>query len=441
MRLKTFFYGGMELDGNKERTMQVPVANAALPNVAIIPLLQHQGSPADPLVAIGDTVKENMCIGRSAQGAAVHSPIPGVVREFRDIRRPDGILTKAVVIELSGAFDRTGRVHQHHDWEALSPEDLLDIIRDMGVSGLGNGSLPTHLKLGVHRIPGDAMRARHLVVNAMENEPYLTADYRALMEKTASILEGVRIVQHILGMPPTTLALNADYRSAAVAVREAMSQVPVGLTVRCLPPVFPQGDDRLLSQTLFRVDQPRTGPDGCGEVVVLNVSTVLAIYEAVVLRKPLMERIVTIAGDAVHQALNLRVRIGTPIAWLLEECGGLKYLPDRIVIGGPLTGKTIIDADTPVTKETKAILALGRQEINYAPERECLRCGGCIRICPAGLEPVRLARLIARDLLEQAREEDLELCSECGLCSFTCPSHIPLVRTIREGKAGMAVTP
>jgi electron transport complex protein RnfC len=441
MRLKTFFYGGMELDGNKVRTMRVPIANAALPNVAIVPLLQYDGAEAEALVAAGETVGENACIGRSPEGAAIHSPIPGLVRELRDIRRPDGRVTRAVVIEMAGSFDRTGRTHQPHDWTRLGPEELLGIICNMGVSGLGNTALPTHLKLGARRLPEGPGRARYLVINAMESEPYLTADYRILMEKTAAVLEGVRIAQHILGLDSAVLALSSEYRDAAPAVRKAVGVSAVKLSVQVLPAIFPQGDDRLLSQTLFRTDQPRTGPDGCGEMVVLSVSTVLAIQEAVVLRKPLTERVVTISGGAIRQALNLRVRIGTPISWLLEECGGLNSLPDRIVVGGPLTGKTIVDPDTPVTKETRGILVLERSEINYAPRRDCLRCGACIRICPSGLEPVRLYKLIRAEASERALREDLALCTECGLCSHACPSHLPLVRQLREGKARLAATP
>ncbi len=435
MRLRTFFYGGAELDSRKDHTMDLPIANAALPNTAIIPLLQHDGQVAEALVSVGDVVKENMCIGRpTGDGAAVHSPIPGIVRAIRNLTRPDGRVVQAVVIDMAGAFDRTGRAVQNHDWEQLSPDELLDVIRDMGVSGLGNTALPTHIKLRNSDTVAGEGPARHFIVNAMESEPYQTADFRCLVEKTANVLEGIRIIQHILGKPPTTLAISSEYRTAVPLVKKAAVANPLDLSIQVQRARFPQGDDRLLSQSLLKVDPPRSGPDFCGNIVALNVSTVFAVYEAVVLRKPLIERVVTITGAALDRPLNLRVRIGTPISWLLEECGGFKYMPDRIVVGGPLNGLTIQDPDTPVTKETRSILVLGPQEINYAMTMACIRCGSCVRVCPAGLEPFRLVKLIARADVSAAHHEDLSLCMECGLCSFSCPSRVPLVRILRQGK-------
>lgn len=426
---KSLFHGGIVPRDAKDRTLGLPSRNAALPSTATVVLRQHAGAPARPLFKEGDIVHEGQCIAAAVDdGAAVHSPIPGVVGGFATVAMPGGSLEQAMVVNLLGSFERSGRAQESHPWEQLAPRELLAVAAEMGVVGLGADARPLQAIL--------AGKIDQIIVNCMESEPFMTADYRVLVERTDAVAEGVRMLQRIADSPAVTVALSGDYAAALPALKAALAGNPA--RVQVLPARYPQEDDLLLARSLTGKRLQSVERLAEAGVAVVNVATVHALREAVALRKPMLERIVTVAGGAVAQPANIKVRIGTPISWILEECGGLASMPDRIVVGGPLTGHTIVDVDTPVTKQTRMVLALSADEIAYGATQPCIRCGNCVRLCPVSLEPVRLARLIRFGRVADAVAEGLADCTECCACSYDCPSRVPLVRILREGKRAAA---
>ena len=431
-RPATFPKGGVHPPGWKHLTNNRPLQNAVIPSLSVVPLQQHIGSPAECVVELGEEVREGMLIGKPTGfvSAGVHSPIPGTVKEIKTIYLPNGIKSKAICIELKGEFDRLGKQQDAYDWRDLSPKELLDLLPNMGIVGMGGATFPTHVKFS----PPRGSIVEYFVVNGVECEPYLSSDHRLMLERTREIFEGIRIVRKILQPKKVLIAVEANKLDAIDVVGRYAAEHEPEITVMPLKVKYPQGDEKQVLKALIDREVPSGGlPIDIG-AVVSNVGTVNAIYEAISLKKPLVGRAVTVSGEAVKNPGNYKVRIGTPISQLLDECGGFTRTPEKIVMGGPMMGFTILDMDTPVTKGTSGILALSRREVRNAKATSCIGCGGCVDVCPLGLHPTRLYKLIDHLEFEQAVEEGLMDCKECGCCSFTCPAHIPLVQGMRLGK-------
>ena len=431
-RLSTFPKGGVHPPGRKHLANSFPLQNAVIPSLSIVPLSQHIGAPAECVVAIGDEVREGMLIGKPSGfvSVGIHSPVPGTVKEIRRIHLPSGVQTDAVCIELAGEFDKLGKEQETFDWENYSAKELLDLLAQMGIVGMGGATFPTHVKLS----PPKGSTVEFFVANGVECEPYLCADHRLMLEKTREIFEGLKIVQKILRPERVLFAIEANKPDAIDAVTAYARENAQDVEVVPLHVKYPQGDEKQVLKALIGREVPSGGlPIDIG-AVVSNVGTVNAIYEAVCLKKPLIERTVTVSGGAVKAPGNYKARIGTPVSQLLEECGGFTKVPEKIVMGGPMMGFTVLDLETPVTKGTSGILALTGAEIHSARQTACISCGGCVSACPIGLNPTLLFKLVDHLEYDQAVEEGLMDCKECGCCSFTCPAHITLVQGMRLGK-------
>jgi electron transport complex protein RnfC len=424
--------GGVHPHDFKELTNSLPLKNAPIPSVSIIPMHQHMGKPAQCVVQAGDTVSEGMLIGK-ADGffsANVHSPVPGKVAEIRPIYLPNGIRSLAVIIELEGSFERSGRTQEKRDWRGLSKEELLDRITEMGIVGLGGATFPTHVKYFVR----EGLSAEYFVVNGVECEPYLTGDHRLMLEKTAGVLEGARIVQNILRPKAVLIGIEENKADAIEAMERAVEAEKLDFRVVPLRVRYPQGDEKQLLKALIGREVPSGGlPIDIGAVVT-NVGTVYAIYEALAFGKPLIERCVTVTGSVVKNPGNFKTRIGTKIENLIDECGGFTEMPGKIVVGGPMMGFSLLDLDSPVTKGVSGIIALSKNESRLGRENPCISCGRCIDACPFGLSPTRLYKLIDHLDYNGAMDEGLMDCKECGCCSYVCPSAIPLVQGLKLGK-------
>lgn len=429
---KTFPKGGIHPYERKELTHHLSLWNAIIPSEAIVPLQQHIGSPAEAVVAPGDTVREEMQIGKASGfvSVPVHSPIPGVVKEIKNIYLPNGTESQAVVIQLEGEFDRIGKVKEKKDWGNLSPEKLLAIASDRGIVGMGGATFPFHVK---YKIPPD-VKLDYLFLNGAECEPYLSADHRLMLERTEEILEGLRIAEKILNPGKVGIAVEDNKPDVIKKFHTCINEKNLPYTIYPLKTKYPQGDEKQIIKSITGREVPSGGLPLDVGAVVSNVGTLFALYEAVVLDKPLVERAVTVSGEAIKNPANFKARIGTPISNLIEECGGFSSMPEKIVAGGPMMGFAIYDLDTPVTKGTSGILALSKKEVKDSYRTNCIQCGRCVRACPMGLVPTRLYKLIDHDDVKQAFEEGLMDCRECGCCGYECPAHIPLVQSMKIGK-------
>jgi electron transport complex protein RnfC len=367
-------------------------------------------------------VEEGAAVGRAdgPLAADVHASIPGVVRQVLEIRLVDGTACPAVRIDLEGEFTRTGRARRALDWKILPRDQLLQRVQAAGV--VGPDGVPAAARLRA------AGRARLLVVNAVECEPYLTRVQRLLVEKAVEVLSGAAIAAFILGTGDVRVGVEAGKPAVLRAAGEAAAAF--GFRVSPLETRYPQEDEGLLLRSL--VGQ-RTGgrPEDSG-FAVLDAGTLLAIHEAVTLEMPQIERVITIAGEGVRRPGNLKARLGTPVRALLEECGLREAA--RVVAGGPMRGFALEDLDTPLTRGMNGILALSRREILPAARTACIGCGRCAEVCPWGLRPDELYKWLEHGEGAEARRRGLEACTECGCCSYVCPARIPLLQGFAAGK-------
>jgi len=427
---KTFPRGGVHPPDFKSYTREEAIRNAPVPAEAVIPMSQHMGSPAECLVQPGDDVHEGMLIGRATGpfSASVHSSVPGKVKEIKEIYLPNGIKSQAVVIAVEGEFNRADG--DPAAWQQMSKEELLTRIREMGIVGLGGATFPTPLKYSIR----EGRKVESFVINGVECEPFLTADHRLMLEKSEEILTGIRIVARILEPEQVLIGIEENKPDAVEVLARAVENAGLDYQVVPLKLKYPQGDEKQLLKSLIGREVPSGGlPLDIG-AVVSNVGTAFAVYEAFIKNKPLVERVVTVSGSALAEPANLKVRVGTPVSDLVEDCGGFKESPVKIISGGPMMGFALADLDAPVTKGTSGILVLSRKEAGRAVETNCLSCGRCLRACPMGLQPVNLYKYIDHLRYEDALAEGLMDCKECGCCSYVCPAHIPLVQGMKLGK-------
>ncbi len=430
--LKTFSIGGVHPPGKKYLTEKKEIINAVIPGIFVVPLSQHLGSPSECLVEKGDKVTEGMLIGKSTGfiSSNIHSPVPGTVTEIKDIYLPNGMLSKAVCIEMEGEFDRLGKEQNSRKWDDFTKDELLKIIADNGIVGLGGATFPSNVKFMVPK----GKKAEYLVINGVECEPYLTADHRLMLERAENIIEGIRIISRIVEPEKIIIGIEINKPDAIESMRAAAEKTSFPLEVVPLKVKYPQGDEKQLLKAVTGREVPSGALPieiGC---VVSNVGTVHAVYEAVVLEKPLIERVMTVTGGAIKNPQNLKVRIGTPISSLIEECGGFTEVPEKVVVGGPMMGFTIYDLDTPVTKGTSGILALTSGEVKNRKRTPCISCGRCVNACPMGLNPTTLFKFIDHGEYDEASDLGLMDCKECGSCGYVCPARIPLIQGMRLGK-------
>lgn len=405
-----------------------PFAEVPAPKRLYIPLLQHQGNPAVPVVKRGDQVKVGTLLARAdgVVSAPVHSSVSGKVRAIEPVLHPWGTWSDTVVIDNDGKDEMEDLPEPVHDPTQLDPDEIRQRIRDAGIVGMGGAMFPAAVKLSVLE-PIDT-----LIINGCECEPELTCDHRTMLERTDAMLYGMKALKHVLKPKRVVLAIESN-KPDAIRLYQELAKVRGAFEVAVMPSRYPYGAERVLVPAVTGKHIPAGKyPDSIG-VVVQNVATVTAIHDALRFGMPLIKRPLTVAGGAVAESRNLIVRIGTPVAHVLDWVG-LTDVPRELVLGGPMMGITIPGPEAPVIKGTSGILARTYEELHHFQESACVRCGRCIDTCPADLMPTQLARLSARGRFDEAEALGAIECMECGLCSYRCPADLPLTQLIRMGK-------
>lgn len=431
MKLKTF-PGGLHPPDNKEWSARQAIETCPLPGELVIPLSQHIGAPAEACVQKGDAIKKGQPIG-TAKGfvsVPVHASTSGEIAAVEPRPHPSGRHLPAVVIRPDGE-DTWYEGLCGADPHTLSPQEIKERIRLAGIVGMGGATFPTHVKL----TPPEGKTIDTLIINGVECEPYLTADHRLMLEEPGRILEGIAILQRALGVGKASIGIEANKPDAIEAMRRAAA--PHGIEVVPLQVKYPQGAEKQLILALTGREVPTGGLPMDVGVVVQNVGTAAAVADAIRLGVPLIERIVTVTGPALAKPKNLRVKIGTSLSHLVAQCGGLIADPAKIIMGGPMMGAAQLSLQVPATRGTSGLLLFREGDFPLVPEGPCIRCGRCVRVCPARILPTAIAAYARLDLFNEAEQLGAMDCIECGCCTYTCPAAIPLVQAIRQAKGAI----
>jgi len=437
----------VKLREHKKETENKAIEKLAAPAKVYIPLSQHIGKPCEPLVKAGDYVHlgQKIAAAQANVYSPIHSSVSGKVAGIQDWPHPVLGRCRAIVIENDGLDKLPGSqaCRPSEEINSLGPDKVRDAVLEAGIVGMGGASFPSHIKLNPPK-PVDT-----LIVNGAECEPYLTGDYRLMVERTEEILKGIELIAKCLGVKNVIIGIE-DNKPEAIEIFSRKSQVTGPMAMVCFPTgkaasykikvlksQYPQGGEKQLILNVLGKEVPSGKlPFEIG-VVVHNVSTVFAIYEAVYCGKPLYERVVTVAGSCVSNPGNFLARIGTPFKDLIDP-RGLKEEPAKIIVGGPMMGIAQFDDKTPVIKSTTGILLYSKKEALLNEELACIRCGACVRECPAFLMPTLISLASKKGLWPQAKVYGASDCIECGICSYVCPSNIRLVQHIKRAKLEVA---
>ena len=431
--LKTFKLGGVHPPENKLSADKV-IVELPLPTSVFIPVAQHIGAPATPVVNKGDEVKVGQIIAKSSSFVStnIHSSVSGKVKKVDFSADSSGYPKQGIFIDVVGdewieEIDRSEDLKENFD---LDGQQIIQKIQDAGIVGLGGATFPTHVKL----VPPKGMKADVLLINGVECEPYLTSDHRLMLEKGDEILVGTRLLMKALNVEKAVIGIENN-KPDAIQLLSEKSKEYNGIRVEALKVKYPQGGEKQLIKAVTGKEVPSGGLPIAVGAVVSNVGTAFAVYEAIQKNKPLFERVVTVTGKGVANPGNFKVRIGTPTTELVEAAGGLPENTGKIISGGPMMGKAVASLDIPVTKGTSGILLMPEQESKREEYIECIRCSRCVSVCPMGLEPFLLMTVGQKQIFDRAERERILDCIECGSCSYTCPSNRPLLDYIRFGKA------
>lgn len=363
--------------------------------------------------------------------ANIHSSVSGTVVSIDNITDAAGLSKPAITIQVEGDewiddIDRSEKILNSNN---LTKEEIIKAITAAGIVGMGGATFPTQVKL----TPPPGSKAEFLIINGVECEPYLTSDHRVMLEKAEEVLIGVQLLMKAIGVQRAIIGIENNKPDAIEHLKQLASKT-IGIEICPLKLKYPQGGEKQLIQATTGRSVPSGGLPIAVGAVVQNIGTALAVYEAVIKHKPLIERVVTVTGKSLARPGNYLCRLGTPISKLIEAAGGVPENTAKVIGGGPMMGRTIVNIDSPIMKGTSGILIISNKEAARKPVRECIRCGKCVSACPMGLEPYLLAKLSMFNLLERMEEEKVMDCIECGSCSFTCPSTRPLLDYIRLGK-------
>lgn len=434
--MKTFRIGGIHPEENKI-TAENATNIAPLPKQAIFPLSQHIGAPAKPVVKKGDHVKVGTLIAEAGGfvSAPIYSSVSGTVFKVDTAVDASGYRKPAIIINVEGdeweeTIDRSSTLELLENHQELTPEEITNRIKLAGVTGMGGAGFPTFIKL----MPPPGTKAECVILNGVECEPYITADYRLMMEHADEILVGLKLLMTAAKVDRGYIGIEEN-KPEAIALLQHKAEKEKNIEIVPLKQKYPQGGEKQLVDAVIsrQVPAPPAIPVNVG-AIVQNVATAFAVYEAVMKHKPLIERYTTVTGKELAKPGNFIVRLGTPACLLIDACGGLPVSENKVLSGGPMMGKALISLDAPIVKGSNSITVLSGREARRHKPGPCLRCAKCVDVCPMGLEPYLLATASSLKIWDKAEEEMITSCIECGSCQFTCPAYRPLLDNIRIGK-------
>lgn len=426
------FFGGIHPNDKKAATNKKPIEKLPPPARVVIPMSMHIGAPCQPCVAVGDMVTVGQRVGEPVAfvSAPVHASVSGKVVAVEPRIHFSGVPVMSVVIEND--FNNTICPDIHPPVEKpgeITPEQLVEIVKNAGIVGMGGATFPTHVK-----ISSGLGKVDTVIINASECEPYITSDHRFLLEYPEEVIGGATILARAFGVDRVHIGVEANKQNAAELLRLKIEEAKAPVVVDVLHTRYPQGAEKQLCQSITgRQVPPGALPAAIG-CAVFNTVTTAAIYRAVYTGMPVTHRVVTVSGSGVNEPKNLECPIGTPICELLDACGGVKKNTFKILMGGPMMGHSQYDMDAPIGKGTNAILAFCEDEERTVEHPACIRCGKCMSVCPMKLQPVFMYQYERAGMLQELEEAHVMDCMECGACTYICPGRLHLVQTFRAGK-------
>ena len=425
------FRGGTHPYEGKELSMSTPIEVMEPGEELVFSMSQHIGAPATPVVAVGDTVKMGQLIGEASGfiSANIVSSVSGEVKAVEPRLLSSGAKATCVVIANDGQYEPIEGLGEDRDYTTLSKEEIRQIIKDACIVGMGGAGFPTNVKV----TPKNEEDIDYVIVNGAECEPYLTSDYRLMLERAEELVQGLRVVVSLFDKAKGVIAIE-DNKPEAIAKMQYLTQDDPKLEVKVLKTKYPQGAERQVIYVVTgrKINSKKLPADaGC---IVDNVQTVLAIYDAVCKRTPSMSRVMTLTGDAMARPQNYLVKFGMSHAEVLEKAGGLNGEAEKLISGGPMMGMAMYDLNTPVTKTSSSILAMSRDEVSVWEPTNCIRCGRCATVCPSHLVPQMMAQAAERDDLEYFEKINGMECYECGSCTYVCPAKRRLTQIFKQAR-------
>lgn len=434
---KLTFKKGLHFNDHKETTKDKPIVELSPSKIMIYPMSQHIGAPCVPTVNVGDEVKMGQVIGTSEAFvcAPIHSSVSGKVVAIEKRPHPNGTNVMSVVIENDFQDDMIESIKKYDDVNTLSSKEKIEIIKNAGIVGLGGATFPTHIKLS----PPPDKKIDCCIINGAECEPYLTSDYRVMMENSITILDGLKIIMDILGVKKGYIGIENN-KPDAIEIMKKQAENFDGIEICVLKTKYPQGSEKHLIKAVTGREVPSGKLPADVGVVVNNIDTCTAIYNAITYRKPIFTRIVTVAGLGVKNPGNYKVRLGTSFDDILEYAQYDAENTVKVIMGGPMMGIAQSSTNVPTIKGTSAILAFTKEECHLDDEAPCTRCGKCVDVCPMGLMPVQINAYAKVDDMETCLKYNVMDCIECGVCSFTCPCGNHITQRIKLAKRKIAAS-
>ncbi|MBM7613568.1 electron transport complex subunit RsxC [Alkaliphilus hydrothermalis] len=425
------FKGGIHPPEFKESTEHLPIEKAIEPSTVAIPLQQHIGAPCDAIVKVGDRVLVGQKIGE-AKGfvsAPVHSSVSGEVKSIVNMPSASGGEVLSIIIESDGQNEVDPSIAPKGKFENLKPDEIISIIKEAGIVGMGGATFPTHVKLS----PPSDKKIDTIILNGAECEPYLTADHRLMLEKPEDVLFGLRAMMRAIGVEKAYIGIENNKPDAIEMMRKTAAQYG-NIEIVALQTKYPQGAEKQLIYSCTKREVPSGGLPMDVGVIVNNVATAAQVAIAINTGMPLIQRITTVAGNGIKTPKNLVIKLGTSMKDIVEQCGGYAEKPGKILMGGPMMGLAQYTDEVSMTKGSSGVLVFTESEAQEPDPSACIRCGKCVEVCPAFLQPLHISNFSYNNMMENAEKYRALDCIECGSCAFTCPAKIPLLQSIRVAK-------